>query len=68
MVLNGTDMTWMVRPVLDRRFEDDALVVAFALTLRLDAVGASRTFFTALDASFPTGKTSRLGSLSHLGA
>lgn len=68
MVLDGTDMPWMIWPVLDRGLEDDALVVPFTLTLRLDAVGTGRALFTALDATLPTGETSGLGPLPHLGA
>lgn len=61
-------MARMVRPVLDGCLEDDTLVVAFALALRLDAVGTSRALFAALDATFSACQTSRLRSLPHLGA
>src|SRR6266480_1096374 len=37
-----------------RVLEDDSLVIAFAVTLRLHAIAASRTFFTALDTALPT--------------
>jgi hypothetical protein len=56
MILDGADMAWMVWPVFDRSLEDYSLVVALALTLRLDAVAA-----------FSTSETASLGSLPHLG-
>ena len=37
-----------------RILEDNSLVIAFAVTLRLDTIVASRAFFTALDAALPT--------------
>ena len=57
----------MVWPVPYWWFEDDSLVVAFALTFGLDAVGASRSLLTTLYAAFPAGETSGLGHLPHLG-
>jgi hypothetical protein len=55
-----------VVPVPQRGFEDDALIVAFALTFRLDAVCTSWSFLAALYPSLATGKASSLGSLPHL--
>jgi hypothetical protein len=66
MILYGADMTWVVWPVLDRSLEDDSLIVALTLPLRLDAVGASRTLFTTFDATLPTCEAASLGPLSHL--
>jgi hypothetical protein len=57
----------MIWPVPYRWLEDDALVVAFALSLGLDAVGACWSLFTAFDASFPTRQTASLGPFPHLG-
>jgi hypothetical protein len=65
--LDGTDMAWMVWPVLDGSFEDDALVVTFTLPLRLDAVVAGRTLFATFDATLPTCEAAGLGPLPHLG-
>lgn len=42
----------MVRPVPDRSFEDDALIVAFALAPGFDAVVADGPLLAALDAPF----------------
>jgi hypothetical protein len=67
MILNGADMAWVVWPVLDGRLEDYSLVVAFALTFRLDTIAAGGTLLSALDAAFPARKTASLGSLPHLG-
>lgn len=67
MVLYGTDYTWMVWPVSDGWFEDDTLVVPFALPFRLDAVCAGRSLFATLYAAFPAGEATSLGSLPHLG-
>lgn len=67
MILHGVDNTWVIWPVSNRGLENDALVVALALALGLDAVGASRSFFATLDAAFAACEAARLGSLSHLG-
>jgi hypothetical protein len=53
VVLYSTDITRVIRPVFNRSLEYDPLVVALALTLRLDAVGASRAFFSAFDVRQP---------------
>ena len=42
----------MIRPVPDGRLEDDALIVAFALAFRLDAVGTRRPLFATFDSPF----------------
>lgn len=68
MVLYSADITRVVRPVFNRGLEYDPLVVALTLTLRLDAVGASRAFFSAFDASLSTGKAAGLCPLTHLAA
>ena len=68
MILYVGDIAWMIWPVLDGGLEDDSLVVAFALALRLDAIGTCRTLFTALDAAFSAGEAPSLGPLSHLRA
>jgi hypothetical protein len=67
MILDGADMAWVVWPVFDGSLEDYSLVVAFALTLRLDAVVAGGALLSALDAAFSTRKTASLGTLPHLG-
>jgi hypothetical protein len=67
MVLYGADMAWVIWPVLDRSLEDDSLIVAFALTLRLDAIAAGRTLLSTLDAAFSACETASLGPLPHLG-
>jgi hypothetical protein len=67
MILDGADMAWMVWPVFDGSLEDYSLVVALALTLRLDAVAAGGTLLSTLDAAFSTSETASLGSLPHLG-
>jgi hypothetical protein len=67
MILYGANMAWMIWPVLDGSLEDDSLVVAFTLPLRLDAVGAGRTLLAAFDATLSTCEAAGLGPLSHLG-
>lgn len=67
MILDGADNAWVIRPVANRWFEDDSLVVALALAFGLDAVVASRSLFTTLYAAFSAGETSGFGPLSHLG-
>jgi len=57
----------MVRPALERRLEDDALVVALAHALRLDAVCAGRSLLSTLDPPLATGETACFGPLPHLG-
>ena len=52
------------RPVTDGRLEDDALVVAFAMPLGLDAVVAGRSFLSAFDATLATREAAGLGPLS----
>jgi hypothetical protein len=66
MILYGADCPWVVRPVPDRGFEDDSLVVAFALAFGFDAVGTGRPFLAAFYATFSTGEAAGLGPLSHL--
>lgn len=66
MILHRVDHTRMIWPVPDRRFEDDALVVALALALGLDAVGAGRALFTALDATLAACEAASLRPLPHL--
>jgi hypothetical protein len=66
MILYGTDMPWMIWPVFNRGLEDHPLVITFALALRLDAIAASRAFFSTLDATFPTCEATSLGPFSHL--
>jgi hypothetical protein len=39
--------------VLDKTLEDDSLVVALILLLRLDSIGATRTLLTTFDAALP---------------
>ena len=68
MVLNGANDTWVIRPVSNGWFEDNSLVVPFALALGLDAVGTGRALFAALDAALAAGQASSLGSLAHLGS
>lgn len=68
MVLNGADDTRVIRPVPNGWFEDDSLVIPFALALGLDAVGTGRTLFAALDAALAAGQASSLRSLAHLGS
>jgi hypothetical protein len=58
---------WVVGPVPDGRLEDDALVVALALALGFDAVGASRPLFPTLYATFATSEAPSLRPLPHLG-
>lgn len=47
-----------------RRFEDNALAVALAVSFRLDAILANRSLLAALDATFTTRQASRLGSFT----
>lgn len=68
MVLNGADDAWVIRPVSNGWFEDDSLVIPFALALGFDAVGTSRALFAALDAALAASQASSLGSLAHLGS
>lgn len=67
MVLYCADDTWMIRPVSNGGFEDNSLVVALALPLRLDAVATCRALLTALYAAFSTCEAAGLGPLPHLG-
>ena len=57
----------MVRPLADRLLEDNTLIIALALTLRLNAIIANGSLLTALDASFPASQAARLGPLPHFG-
>jgi hypothetical protein len=66
VVLDGTDIAWMVGPILDGGLEYDPLVVAFALALRLDAVTARRSLLAAFDPAFSTSEAAGLGPFSHL--
>jgi hypothetical protein len=66
MVLYGTDVAWVVWPILNGSLEDYPLVVAFALPLRLDAVSTRRSLFSTLDTAFSTSEAPGLGPLSHL--
>lgn len=68
MILDGADDAWVVRPVSDGRFEDDSLVVPFALTLRFDTVGTGGALLAALDTTLATGQATSLGPLAHLGS
>jgi hypothetical protein len=65
VVLDRTNGAWVVWPVTNGRFEDNALVIPFALALGFDAVAANWSLFAALDASLAAGQTARLGSFSH---
>ena len=58
MILQCAHHARVVGPVADGRLEDDALIVALALPLGLDAVGAGRALLSAFDASFPACTTS----------
>ena len=53
-------------PVADGRLEDNALIVAFAMSLGLDAIVASWPFLSALDATLATRETAGLGPLAKL--
>jgi hypothetical protein len=66
MILDRADMAWVIWPVLDGCFEDHPLVVALALALGLDAVGASRSLLAAFDAAFSASEAARLGAFPHL--
>jgi len=68
MVLQGAHNTRMVGPVSDGRLEDNALVVALTLTLRLDAVRTGRPLLTALDPPLAAGEAAGLGPLPRLGS
>jgi hypothetical protein len=65
VILYRTDGAWMVWPVTNRRFEDDALVIPFALALRFDAIAANWALFAALDAAFAACQAASLCSFSH---
>jgi len=51
-------------PVADWRFEDDSLIITFAVSFRFDAVVTRWTFLSAFDAAFATGKAACLGPLA----
>lgn len=67
VVWQFTDDAWMVRPVPERRLEDDALIVPFTLSFGLDTVATRRPLLAALDAPFPTREAAGLCPLPHLG-
>lgn len=52
------------RPVANGRFENNALVVAFTMTLGLEAIVATRPLLSTLDPPLATSQTSSLGALS----
>lgn len=56
--------TRVIWPIPDGRLEDDALVIAFALAFRLDAVGTGRSFLAALDPPFAASQAPSLCPLS----
>lgn len=64
--MHRVDYTGMVWPISNGRLEDDALVVALALSFRLDTVGTGRSFFTTLDTSLSACQAAGLGPLPHL--
>jgi hypothetical protein len=66
MILDRADMAWVIWPVLDRCLEDYPLVIALALALGFDAVGACRSLLAAFDAALSTCEAARLGTLPHL--
>lgn len=66
VILYGADVARMIWPILNGSFEDHALVVAFALALRLDAVAASWSLLAALDPAFSTSEAASLGTFPHL--
>lgn len=67
MILYRADDSWVVWPVSDWGFEDDALVVALAIAPGLDAIIACWALLTTFDASFAAGEAARFGPLPHLG-
>lgn len=66
MILQVGHDARVIRPVPDGRLEDDALVVAFTLAFRLDAVGTRRPLFAALDSPFAAGQAAGFGPLPRL--
>jgi hypothetical protein len=67
MILYRADHAWVVWPVPDGRLEDDALVIALALALGFDAVGAGWPLLATLYATFATSEAPSLRPLPHLG-
>jgi hypothetical protein len=66
VVLQSARSMMYPRPVTDRRLEDDALIVAFAMPLGLDAVVAGWPFLSAFDATLATCEAAGLGPLAKL--
>lgn len=54
------------RPVADGRLEDNALIVAFAMPLGLDAVVAGWPFLSTFDATLATREAAGFGPLAEL--
>lgn len=54
------------RKVTNRRFPDDARIVALTVPFGLDTIPAERAFFTTLDPALAARQTARLGALAHV--
>lgn len=55
------------RPITNWSLENDALIVPFAMPLRLDTIVAGRPLLSTFDAPFATGETAGLRPLPELG-
>lgn len=54
-------------PIANWSLENDALIVALAMPLRLDTIVAGRPLLSTFDAPFATRETAGLGPLAELG-